>query len=71
MADEESHIEPKLGYGDLEEAERKELEELLVTFTNVINTTTSRVSILKHIINTSDSSCPGWQQVGRTSYRWK
>ena len=50
--DEEAHNEAELKYGDLETAQRKELEELLGTFTDVINPTTGRKSILKHIINT-------------------
>lgn len=65
--DEESNTKAELSYGELDTAQRKELDELLATFTDVITPITGRVSILKHIINTGDSlplrTAPYWLAV--------
>ena len=67
---EDHHTETRQDKEVLETDQRKELEEILLTFMDVVNPIPGRVHLLQHSINTRDSS-PLRTAPHRLPVKWK
>ena len=67
---EDHHTETRQDEEVLDTDQRKELEEILLTFTDVVNSIPGRVHLLQHSINTRDSS-PLRTAPHRLPVKWK